>query len=82
MSKQTPKAPNVLFEEYPQHADRIRALVRDDPDFRARAEEYHRLSRGAHRLGDSGEPTEENLDVEHEKARNLMRDELMRAIMR
>lgn len=77
----TPKAPNRLYEEFPEHAETISRLEREDPDFQAKAQEYHELSRAATRTP-GAVPTEEVADLEIEKNRGLMRDELMRMILR
>lgn len=77
-----PDTPTNLHEEFPEHADKIRQLERDDPDFRAKAQEYHELSRAAQRAPLDEEPTEEVARSELEKNRDLARDELFRLILR
>lgn len=73
--------PQALHEAFPEHADKIRQLLEQDPTFRQRAQEYHQLSRAAHRALTHEEPTEEIAEDELRKRRDLAKDELMRLIL-
>jgi uncharacterized protein YdcH (DUF465 family) len=73
--------PRALHEAFPEHADRIKRLMETDPYFRQRADEYHELSRAAHRAQMAEEPVEEVELSEIRKHRDLARDELFRLIL-
>ena len=73
--------PKEFYDEFPDHADRIKKLEAENPDFREKALRYHELQRAAHRAGMHEEPQSQEADVEMMKERDTMRDELMRHIM-
>ncbi len=73
--------PQALHEAFPEHAEKIKFLQEKDPDFKRRVDEFHRLSRAAHRAEIGEEPVEEVAVIELRKRRDLLKDELMRLIM-
>lgn len=73
--------PQALHEAFPEHEDKIRQLLKEDPTFKQRAQEFHQLSRAAHRAMMHEEPTEEIAVDELRKRRDLAKDELFRLIL-
>ncbi|MDM8166432.1 hypothetical protein [Roseovarius sp.] len=73
--------PKEFYDEFPDHADQIKKLEAENPDFRAKALRYHELQRAAHRAEMDEEPQSQEADVQLMKERDTMRDELMRHIM-
>lgn len=73
--------PRALHEAFPEHAERINRLLREDSHFRQKAEEFHYLSRAVHRAETSEEPVEEVDFSELRKERDLAKDELYRLIL-
>jgi len=73
--------PEAVFEAFPEHEDTIRRLLKQDPDFKRRADEFHELSRAVHRSQMHEEPTAEIGDDELRKRHDLAKDELYRLIM-
>ena len=73
--------PQALHEAFPEHAEKIKYLQEQDPDFKRRADEFHELSRAVHRAQMHEEPVEEVAVDELRKRRDLMKDELYRLIM-
>jgi uncharacterized protein YdcH (DUF465 family) len=73
--------PQALHEAFPEHAEKIKRLQEQDPEFKRRADEFHELSRAVHRAEMSEEPVEEVAVIELRKKRDLARDELFRLIM-
>lgn len=73
--------PQALHEAFPEHAEKIKYLQEQDPDFKRRADEFHELSRAVHRAQMHEEPVEEVAVDELRKRRDLVKDELYRLIM-
>ena len=73
--------PQALHEAFPEHAEKIKWLQEQDPDFKRRADEFHELSRAVHRAEMHEEPVEEVAVIEMRKRRDRIRDELFRLIM-
>lgn len=73
--------PKEFYDEFPDHADRIRKLEAENPEFREKALRYHELQRAAHRAEMKEEPLTQEADVELLKQRDAARDELWRHIM-
>ena len=73
--------PQALHEACPEHAEKIKRLQEQDPEFKRRADEFHELSRAVHRSEMSEEPIEEVAVIELRKRRDLAREELYRLIM-
>lgn len=73
--------PMALHEAFPEHAEKIKWLQEQDPDFKRKSDEYHELSRAVHRAEMHEEPTEEVAVSELRKRRDLAKDELYRLIM-
>jgi hypothetical protein len=73
--------PKELHDELPEHADKIQRLKEQNPDFRAKMEEYHELSRAVHRMETTDEPQEEVAETEMRRKRDAARDELFRLIL-
>ena len=73
--------PQDFYDEFPDHADRIRKLEQENPAFREKALKYHDLQRAAHRAEMKEEPLTQEADVELLKKRDAARDELWRHIM-
>jgi uncharacterized protein YdcH (DUF465 family) len=69
-----------LFEEFPGHAARIRALKESDGHFARLVEDYHAANRAIHRY----ETRVEAVSEEHEHAvrrqRMLLKDEIARTL--
>ena len=73
--------PRALHEVFPEHADKIKRLMEQDPYFKAKAEQFHELSRAVHRAEIKEEPLEEVEVSELRKRRDLAIDELYRLIL-
>lgn len=73
--------PEALFEHFPEHEDTMRRMMKEDPDFKRRAYEFHELSRAVHRATMHEEPTEEISVDELRKRHDLAKDELYRLIL-
>lgn len=73
--------PQALHDAFPEHAEKIKWLQEQDPEFKRRADEFHELSRAVHRAEMNEEPVEEVAVIELRKRRDLLRDELYRLIM-
>lgn len=73
--------PQALHEAFPEHAEKIKYLQEQDPDFKRRADEFHELSRAVHRAQMHEEPVEEVAVDELRKRRDLVKDELYRLIL-
>lgn len=73
--------PQALHEAFPEHAEKVKRLMEEDPTFKQRAQEFHQLSRAVHRALMHEEPTEEIAVDELRKRRDLAKDELFRLIM-
>jgi uncharacterized protein YdcH (DUF465 family) len=73
--------PQALHEAFPEHAEKIKRLQEQDPEFKRKADAFHELSRAVHRAEMHEEPAEEVAVSELRKRRDLAQDELMRLIM-
>ncbi|NBC95861.1 MAG: DUF465 domain-containing protein [Deinococcus-Thermus bacterium] len=73
--------PQALHDHFPEHAEKIKRLQEQDPQFKRKADEFHELSRAVHRAEMQEEPTEEIAVSELRKRRDVARDELYRLIM-
>ncbi|MBD1549582.1 YdcH family protein [Roseibium aggregatum] len=73
--------PQALHEAFPEHAEKIKYLQEQDPEFKRRADEFHELSRAVHRAQMHEEPVEEVAVDELRKRRDLVKDELYRLIL-
>lgn len=73
--------PQALHEAFPEHAEKIKWLQEQDPEFKRKAQEFHELSRAVHRAQMNEEPVEEVAVIEMRKRRDLMLDELYRLIL-
>ena len=73
--------PQALHEAFPEHAEKIKRLQEQDPDFKRKVDAFHELSRAVHRAQTHEEPVEEIAVSELRKRRDLAQDELMRLIM-
>ncbi len=73
--------PRALHEAFPEHAEKIKQLLEQDPHFKQKAEEYHDLSRAVHRAQMKEEPVEEVEVSKLRKQRDLAKDELFRLIL-
>ncbi len=73
--------PLALHDHFPEHAEKIKWLQEQDPDFKRRATEFHEISRAVHRAEMGEEPIEEVAVIELRKRRDLALDELFRLIM-
>ena len=73
--------PQALHDAFPEHAEKIKWLQLQDPEFKRKADEFHELSRAVHRAEMKEEPTEEVAVIEMRKRLDLLRDELYRLIM-
>ncbi len=72
--------PHELHDDFPEHAERIRALKTSNPHFAKLMEDYHELNRAVHRAETNVEPTEELHEVELRKKRAALKDELYRML--
>lgn len=68
--------PHELHEEFPDKADRIRALKASDNHFARLAEEYHRLNRAIHRAETDVEPTSDDHLEDMKKRRLRLKDDI------
>lgn len=69
-----------LFNEFPEHTDRIEYLWKQDADFATIAEEYHSLDKRIRGLQMSGIPTSDYYFEELKKRRCLLKDQLYHKI--
>ena len=72
--------PHELSEEFPNEADRISALKRNDHHFAKLVDEYHDVNRAVHRAETNVEPTEQLHEEELRKKRMALKDEIWRIL--
>ncbi len=68
--------PHELAEDFPDLADRIRALKQDNPYFARLLENYHSLNRDVHRAETRVEPVSEDTEAKMRRERSALKDEL------
>ena len=65
-----------LFNEFPEHSERIESLWQDDSQFASAAEEYHVLSKRIRGLEMNGMPVADHYFEELKKRRVQLKDQL------
>ena len=68
--------PHELAADFPEAADRIRALKESNPHFARLAEEYHEVNRQIHRIETDVEPASDDFQTQLRKQRMALKDEL------
>ena len=68
--------PHELTEDFPDRADRIRALKASDNHFARLVEEYHEVNRQIHRIETRVEPASEDVEEEFKRRRVRLKDEI------
>ena len=68
--------PHELHEEFPEFAEKIRALKSSDAHFSRLADEYHEINRRIHRAESLVEPMDELAETELRKTRARLKDEI------
>ncbi|HEX5678303.1 MAG TPA: YdcH family protein [Alcanivorax sp.] len=72
--------PHSIHHEFPQHRERIDALVREHPDFRAKVEEHDRLDKRIRGLEMRENPIADR-DMETMKVERMhLKDEIYRRL--
>ncbi len=65
-----------LYKEFPQHRERIHQLKHTNPDFAAKAAEYHKLDHRLCGLAESNVPTSDEIYESMKLRRLQLKDEL------
>lgn len=74
--------PHELTEEFPEQAEKIRALKVADAHFARLSEEYHEINRVIHRAETNVEPTDDFNYVQMCKTRLRLKDEIAGCLSR
>ena len=73
--------PHELYEEFPEHAERISELKQTNAHFARLAKDYHEINRTVHRAETNVEPVEELAETDMRKKRAALKDEIYRMLM-
>lgn len=68
--------PHELHEEFPEHAERIRALKGSNAHFAKLTDDYHELNRQIHRIEADVEPASDEYAEQLKRQRLALKDEI------
>lgn len=68
--------PHDLADEFPEHADKMKALKQEGGHFARLADEYHEINREIHRIETDVTPTSDAYQEEMRKKRLKLKDEI------
>ncbi len=68
--------PHELAADFPEHADAIHALKKENGHFARLMDEYHAINRKVHRAETNVEPMTNATEIELRKRRAALKDEL------
>jgi uncharacterized protein YdcH (DUF465 family) len=68
--------PHELAEEFPESAERLRALKASSAHFAKLCDEYHEVNRQIHRMETNVEPAGEAVEAVMRRKRMMLKDEI------
>lgn len=68
--------PHELAEEFPESAERLRALKASSAHFATLCDQYHEVNRQIHRMETSVEPAGEAVEAVMRRKRMMLKDEI------